>query len=355
MVVPFLVGCLWRTPDTYHLAGIKRGTATSNFHVHRDNLSVHVLQVTEDPGGFGAAVPGQTSALVNVVIRGDDLTMGSDEASRDVRLPAQAVGRVLQVVSRRTGAQCEPDHAASRFWWSRKVRTMRAKTAATFGVTWGASSAMNRIGSRWSEPDDGRPPTVPRGASAIGGFAFMSGASFAAHGALRALLFQKQLLDEVQEAGSNDEPTASDFDALDPLGHDQLIGPRPAHPEDVGHLFYREQQLGVHLLRVSFIGQGGASTLCSGLGHGCACSGPGSAQSGCPGAGGRACRIGPARTRPVWLKFSQTHVKPPADRWRSGAGAGGRDDRRGARRAGPLRSRPCRGLSSRRAQRRRRP
>src|SRR5664280_1682451 len=38
MVVPFLVGCLWRTPDTYDLAGIRRGTATSNFHAHRDNL-----------------------------------------------------------------------------------------------------------------------------------------------------------------------------------------------------------------------------------------------------------------------------------------------------------------------------
>jgi hypothetical protein len=39
-VVPFLIGCLRRTPDTYHLAGIKRGTATSNFHVQRDNLTV---------------------------------------------------------------------------------------------------------------------------------------------------------------------------------------------------------------------------------------------------------------------------------------------------------------------------
>ncbi|MGA2306991.1 MAG: hypothetical protein ABSH29_22790, partial [Acidimicrobiales bacterium] len=38
MVVPFLIGCLRRTPDTYHLAGIKRGTATSNFHAQRDNL-----------------------------------------------------------------------------------------------------------------------------------------------------------------------------------------------------------------------------------------------------------------------------------------------------------------------------
>jgi hypothetical protein len=27
------------TPDTYHLAGIRRGTATSNFHAYRDNFS----------------------------------------------------------------------------------------------------------------------------------------------------------------------------------------------------------------------------------------------------------------------------------------------------------------------------
>jgi len=28
----------WRTPDTYHTAGIERGTATSNFYETRDNL-----------------------------------------------------------------------------------------------------------------------------------------------------------------------------------------------------------------------------------------------------------------------------------------------------------------------------
>jgi hypothetical protein len=43
-----LIGCLRRTPDTYHLAGIKRGTATSNFHVQRDNLITHnVLLLTK--------------------------------------------------------------------------------------------------------------------------------------------------------------------------------------------------------------------------------------------------------------------------------------------------------------------
>jgi hypothetical protein len=37
-----LIGCLRRTPDTYHLAGIKRGTATSNFHAYRDNLNTWI-------------------------------------------------------------------------------------------------------------------------------------------------------------------------------------------------------------------------------------------------------------------------------------------------------------------------
>jgi hypothetical protein len=52
LVVPFLIGCLRRTPETYHLAGIRRGTATSKFHVQRDNLAARinpsavVLQVT---------------------------------------------------------------------------------------------------------------------------------------------------------------------------------------------------------------------------------------------------------------------------------------------------------------------
>jgi two-component system, OmpR family, response regulator len=44
-VVPFLIGCLDRTPDTYHLAGIKRGTATSNFHAQRDNLGVDLVRL----------------------------------------------------------------------------------------------------------------------------------------------------------------------------------------------------------------------------------------------------------------------------------------------------------------------
>ena len=38
MVVPLSVGVLGGTPDTYHPAGLRRGTAT-NFHDYRDNLS----------------------------------------------------------------------------------------------------------------------------------------------------------------------------------------------------------------------------------------------------------------------------------------------------------------------------
>jgi hypothetical protein len=33
----------WRTPDTYHTAGIERGTATSNFYETRDNLYITTL------------------------------------------------------------------------------------------------------------------------------------------------------------------------------------------------------------------------------------------------------------------------------------------------------------------------
>ena len=32
----------WQTPDTYHTAGIERGTATSNFYETRDNLVVSI-------------------------------------------------------------------------------------------------------------------------------------------------------------------------------------------------------------------------------------------------------------------------------------------------------------------------
>jgi hypothetical protein len=50
------------TPDTYHSAGIRRGTATSNFHAYRDNLSFadgwHIdsvepsrIEITTNPEG----------------------------------------------------------------------------------------------------------------------------------------------------------------------------------------------------------------------------------------------------------------------------------------------------------------
>jgi hypothetical protein len=40
---PLLELDVLRTPDTYHLAGIRRGTATSNFHAHWDNLPLDAL------------------------------------------------------------------------------------------------------------------------------------------------------------------------------------------------------------------------------------------------------------------------------------------------------------------------
>ncbi len=123
--------------------------------------AVRVLQIAQDAGGFGAAVPRQASALVDVVVGGDDLAVGGDEPGGRVGLPAQAVGRVLQVVGRGAGAEGEADHAASRFWWSRRVRTMRARTPATLGVITGAQSATKSTGLRCSWADDARAATVP--------------------------------------------------------------------------------------------------------------------------------------------------------------------------------------------------
>ena len=61
---------------------------------------VRIPQVAKDPGGFWAPLPRQASALVDVVIGGDDLTVRRNEPSRRVRLPAKAVCRVLKIVSR---------------------------------------------------------------------------------------------------------------------------------------------------------------------------------------------------------------------------------------------------------------
>ena len=65
LAVPFLIGCLDRTPETYHSVGIRRGTATSNFHLQRDNLQIVGLtvpaRVFDIPGGLdghGGHLPG---------------------------------------------------------------------------------------------------------------------------------------------------------------------------------------------------------------------------------------------------------------------------------------------------------
>src|SRR5664280_146634 len=66
--------------------------------------------------------------------------------------------------------------------------------------------------------------------------------------ALCRVLFKEQRLDEVEEAAPNHEATPSHFDALDSLGHHQLVGPGSAEPEHVGCFFYREQQLDVRVI-----------------------------------------------------------------------------------------------------------
>jgi hypothetical protein len=79
--------------------------------------------------------------------------------------------------------------------------------------------------------------------------------------ALFRVLFKEQRLDEIEEAAPNHEATTSNFDALDLLGHHQLVGPGSAEPEHVGCFFYREQQMGIRGHRVSFIGEGRTSDL----------------------------------------------------------------------------------------------
>ena len=71
------------------------------------------FRLTEDAGRLGAALPRQASALVDVVVGGDDLAVRGDQPRRRVGLPAQAVGRVLEVVGRGAGVQGEAGHAAS--------------------------------------------------------------------------------------------------------------------------------------------------------------------------------------------------------------------------------------------------
>ena len=61
---------------------------------------VRIPQVVKDSEGFWAPLPRQASALVDVMIRGDDLTVRRDEPSRRVRLPTKAVCRVLKIVGR---------------------------------------------------------------------------------------------------------------------------------------------------------------------------------------------------------------------------------------------------------------
>ena len=161
----------------------------------------------------------------------------------------------------RTGSRC------LTFWWSRSVRTMRAKTAATFGVTWGASSAMNRTGSRWSEPDDGRPSTVPEvrrrladlpssaapPSPPVGHYAHSCSEATSGRSCRRLVR-------------TTSRQAVSDFDALDPLGHDQLIGPRPASRKTSAAASTRERNNWVSISSVVFLmGRVVLPPSCSGL------------------------------------------------------------------------------------------
>lgn len=60
--------------------------------------TVGIFQVHQDARGFWTTFPGQASAFVDVVVGGHDLAVRSDQACRDVGLPSQTVGGVLQIV-----------------------------------------------------------------------------------------------------------------------------------------------------------------------------------------------------------------------------------------------------------------
>jgi hypothetical protein len=93
MVVPFLIGCLRRTPDTYHLAGIKRGTATSNFHAQRDNLN----EPPSDPGRFS-----------ELLLLADYEPQSPEEWEQRLKVIRKAVRKQAIAAAQRPGMPDEP-------------------------------------------------------------------------------------------------------------------------------------------------------------------------------------------------------------------------------------------------------
>jgi len=79
--------------------------------------------------------------------------------------------------------------------------------------------------------------------------------------ALTTVLFEQRRLNKVEQAALDDKSASSDLDALNSPGPYQLVGAGSAKVKHVGGLFDRQQQLGSHLQHVSFIGEGGNSTL----------------------------------------------------------------------------------------------
>jgi hypothetical protein len=95
----------WRSPDTYHPAGLRRGTATSNFYDDRDNLGWYRAQLKR---GRWYVVPGnwntirdriRRSGYLGMLLERNDapcfLTTKPDEGGK--RLPDTAA--VIEVVT----------------------------------------------------------------------------------------------------------------------------------------------------------------------------------------------------------------------------------------------------------------
>jgi len=103
-----LIGCLWRTPETYHQAGIRRGTATSNFHAQRDNLVTTTLETA-------STVAWPTSVSLHAVFGGSSgkhpgLVAPTAESESGAFVPLLVVVRRLW----RSGHEVPGHHKMSR-------------------------------------------------------------------------------------------------------------------------------------------------------------------------------------------------------------------------------------------------
>ena len=82
-----MIGCLWRTPETYHQAGIRRGTATSNFHAQRDNLIFGCVSTSGKATDRTKSPLSSLRDAINAVLTAPNLTIVTTESAPLLPLP----------------------------------------------------------------------------------------------------------------------------------------------------------------------------------------------------------------------------------------------------------------------------